>query len=158
VRNVFTEWYHSRVGNSACVPSLASAVPVATVSARRSVLVRITYWITAHRFLALVVSGVEIVISHPCLYLGKTRNMSTPPLFKLPTPASRNLVSTGYGYVLPDQNGWSRYLHFQSASIVVLTGLSYLIASLVTGHFRKGFGKGPGSADPEGGCAWYAGI
>ena len=39
----------------------------------------------------------------------------TPPLFSCPIPASRATVPTGYGYVLPDQNGWSRYLHFQTA-------------------------------------------
>jgi thiosulfate reductase cytochrome b subunit len=47
------------------------------------------------------------------------------------------LVPTGYGYVLPDQNGWSRYLHFEAAWIAVLTGLLYLISGLFTGHFRK---------------------
>jgi thiosulfate reductase cytochrome b subunit len=46
-------------------------------------------------------------------------------------------VPTGYGYVLPDQNGWSRYLHFQSAWVVVLTGLLYVIYGLSTGHFRR---------------------
>ena len=46
-------------------------------------------------------------------------------------------MPTGYGYVLPDQNGWSRYLHFQAAWVVVLTGLLYVIFGLLTGHFRK---------------------
>ncbi len=46
-------------------------------------------------------------------------------------------MPTGYGYVLPDQNGWSRYLHFQSAWIAVLTGLLYGIFGLLTGHFQK---------------------
>jgi len=46
-------------------------------------------------------------------------------------------VPTGYGYVLPDQNGWSRYLHFQAAWVVVLTGLLYAIFGMLTGHFRK---------------------
>jgi hypothetical protein len=31
------------------------------------------------------------------------------------------MVPTGYGYVLPDQNGWSRYRHFQAAWVLVLT-------------------------------------
>jgi thiosulfate reductase cytochrome b subunit len=121
----------------ACVSSSSSVVPVATVSARHSALVRVTHWITALCFLALLVSGGEIVISHPRFYWGETGNVLTPTLFKLPIPASRNLVQTGYGYVLPDQNGWSRYLHFQSAWIVVLTGLLYIISGVVTGHFRK---------------------
>ena len=54
-------------------------------------------------------------------------------------------MPTGYGYVLPDQNGWSRYLHFQSAWVVVLTGLLYVISSFFTGHLRKDLL--PGGAD-----------
>ena len=88
-------------------------------------------------FIALLISGAEIVVSHPRFYWGETGNIHTPALFKLPIPASRNLVPTGYGYVLPDQNGWSRYLHFQSAWVVVLTGLLYAIYGLFTGHFRR---------------------
>jgi thiosulfate reductase cytochrome b subunit len=106
-----------------------------TVTSRHSALVRVTHWITSLCFLALLVSGVEIVISHPRFYWGETGNVLTQPLFKLPIPASRALVPTGYGYVLPDQNGWSRYLHFQAAWVVVLTGLLYLISGLFTGHF-----------------------
>jgi thiosulfate reductase cytochrome b subunit len=125
------------VGDSACVASSASAVPAKTVTARHSALVRVTHWITALCFFALLVSGFEIVISHPRFYWGETGNDLTPTLFKLPIPASRNLVPTGYGYVLPDQNGWSRYLHFQAAWVVVLTALLYAIYTLFTGHLRK---------------------
>jgi thiosulfate reductase cytochrome b subunit len=39
--------------------------------------------------------------------------------------------------VLPDQNGWSRYLHFQSAWVAVLTGLLYAGFGLFRGHFRR---------------------
>jgi thiosulfate reductase cytochrome b subunit len=38
---------------------------------------------------------------------------------------------------MPDQNGWSRYLHFQSAWVLVFTGLLYAIFGVLTGHFRK---------------------
>jgi thiosulfate reductase cytochrome b subunit len=38
---------------------------------------------------------------------------------------------------MPDQNGWSRYLHFEAAWVLVLTGLAYTIAGLWTGHFWK---------------------
>src|ERR1700724_1201986 len=119
------------------LPSSASAVPATTVPSRHSALVRVTHWITTLCFLALLVSGVEILISHPRFYWGETGNVLTTPLFKLPFPSSRNLVATGYGYVLPDQNGWSRYLHFQSAWIVVLTGLLYTNYILFTGQLRK---------------------
>jgi thiosulfate reductase cytochrome b subunit len=138
-------WYYSRVSDSAYIPSGASAVPAAvptvvpnkTAAPRHSALVRVTHWITTLCFFALLVSGVEIVISHPRFYWGETGNDLTPTLFKLPIPASRNLVPTGYKYVLPDQNGWSRYLHFQAAWVVVFTGLLYLISGLFTRHFRK---------------------
>jgi thiosulfate reductase cytochrome b subunit len=97
----------------------------------------VTHWITTLCFFALLVSGVEIVISHPRFYWGETGNDLTRPLFQIPIPASRSMVPTGYGYVLPDQNGWSRYLHFQAAWALVLTGLVYFIWGLWTGHFRS---------------------
>jgi thiosulfate reductase cytochrome b subunit len=134
-------WYHSRVSDSACIPSAASAVPdtvpAATDTPRHSALVRVTHWITTLCFFALLVSGAEIVVSHPRFYWGETGNDLTPTLFKLPIPASRALVPTGYGYVLPDQNGWSRYLHFQAAWIVIFVGLLYVISGWFTGHFQK---------------------
>ncbi|MGC1414017.1 MAG: cytochrome b/b6 domain-containing protein [Candidatus Acidiferrum sp.] len=119
------------------VPTSASAVPANAITSRHSALVRLTHWITTLCFLALLVTGAEIVISHPRFYWGETGNVLTTPLFKLHIPSSRNLVPTGYGYVLPDQNGWSRYLHFQAAWIAVLTGLLYAIFSFFTDHFRK---------------------
>jgi thiosulfate reductase cytochrome b subunit len=104
---------------------------------RHSGVVRVTHWITTAAFFALLISGGEIVISHPRFYWGETGNVMTRPLFTLPIPASRETVPTGYGYVMPDQNGWSRSLHFQAAWAVVLTGLVYGIASLWSGHFRR---------------------
>src|SRR6266850_240062 len=120
----------SGVGATRRWKSSASAVPATTATSRHSALVRVTHWITTLCFLALLVSGVEIVISHPRFYWGETGNVHTPPLFKLPIPASRKMVPTGYGYVLPDQNGWSRYLHFQTGWVLVFTGLLYTIYNL----------------------------
>jgi thiosulfate reductase cytochrome b subunit len=119
------------------VPSAAATLPAAKVTPRHSALVRITHWITTLCFFALLVTGLEIVISHPRFYWGETGNVLTTPLFKIHIPSSRSLVPTGYGYVLPDQNGWSRYLHFQAAWIVVLTGLFYVISTFFTGHLWK---------------------
>lgn len=104
---------------------------------RHAALVRFTHWITAVCFFALLLSGIEVLISHPRFYWGEAGNSSTEPLFKIPIPASRASVPTGYGYTLPDQNGWSRRLHFQAAWGAVLTGLLYGIYGVVTGHFRR---------------------
>jgi thiosulfate reductase cytochrome b subunit len=128
--------YHTVVADSAWVPDLASTVPSTTTAPRHSAAVRATHWITTLCFFALLVSGVEIVISHPRFYWGEAGNVLTPPLFVLPIPASRASVPTGYGFVLPDQNGWSRSLHFQSAWALVFTGLLYTISGLLTRHIR----------------------
>ena len=119
------------------LPSSGSLVSGATVVPRHAALVRVTHWLIALCFFALLLSGIEIVISHPRFYWGETGNDLTKPLFRIPIPSSRNLVPTGYGYVLPDENGWSRSLHFQAAWIVVFTGLLYLIFGFFAGHFRR---------------------
>lgn len=96
-----------------------------------------THWLTTLAFFALLVSGGEVLLSHPRFYWGETGTVEETPLFSLPVPASRDTVPTGYDYVLPDQNGWSRYLHFQSAWLLGFTGLGYFVAGVGTGHFRR---------------------
>ncbi len=107
------------------------------VSPRHPAVVRVTHWITVAAFFALLISGGEIVISHPQFYWGETGNVMVRPLFTLPIPSSRGTVPTSYGYVMTDQNGWSRSLHFQAAWAAVLTGLVYAISSFWNGHFRQ---------------------
>ena len=128
----------------------ARGVPAASTlreseTVRHSAIVRVTHWITVICFVALLITGAEIVISHPRFYWGEVGNSLTRPLFTIPIPASRRTVPTGYGFVMPDQNGWSRYLHFQAAWVAVLTGLVYGISSLLTGHFQNNLL--PGRAD-----------
>jgi len=104
---------------------------------RHTALVRVTHWLTVISFLALLITGAEIVVSHPRFYWGETGNVNTTPLFTIHIPSSRDTVPTGYKTVMPDQNGWSRYLHFQAAWLVVLTGLVYALSSLLNGHFKR---------------------
>ena len=126
------------MADSLAVQISASAPTVdRIVRPRHGALVRVTHWITTLSFLALLLTGVEILMSHPRFYWGETGNINTAPLFQLPIPSSRDTVPTGYDYVLPDQNGWSRYLHFQSGWVLVWTGLIYVAFGFLSGHFRR---------------------
>jgi thiosulfate reductase cytochrome b subunit len=115
----------------------ASAAPATSDHKRHSSLVRITHWLTTIAFFALLVTGGEIVLSHPRFYWGETGNVNERPWLNLHVPSSRDTVPTGYGYVLPDANGWSRYLHFQAAWLAVATGLLYVLWGIFNGHFRR---------------------
>ena len=70
------------------------AIEQAETAPRHSALVRVTHWVTTLSFFALLVSGMELVISHPRFYWGEAGNMWTHPLFKIPIPASRSLLPT----------------------------------------------------------------
>jgi len=125
------------VAETAWTVDRPTAVAARADAPRHAALVRVTHWLTTACFLALLVSGLEIVVSHPRFYWGESGNVLTPALFSIPIPSSRATVPTGYGYVLPDQNGWSRYLHFEAAWMLVLTGALYVIWGALSGHFRK---------------------
>jgi thiosulfate reductase cytochrome b subunit len=88
-------------------------------------MVRITHWINALAFLALVTSGGAILLAHPRLYWGETGAFGSPALMDLPLPL--NL----------DQSGWGRSLHFLAAWICVLNGTLYVAAGLASGHFVR---------------------
>ena len=120
-----------------------SVVPAAAEKKRHSALVRVTHWLTTLAFLALLLTGGEIVLSHPRFYWGETGNINMKPWLNLHLPSSRDTVPTGYGFVLPDQNGWSRYLHFQAAWLAIATGLLYVLWGLFNGHFRRNLVPAP---------------
>ena len=91
---------------------------------RHSALVRVTHWTTAASFVALLVSGIAILLAHPRLYWGETGAVGTPSLLDLPLP-----------FLLTGQSGWGRYLHFLSAWVCVLVGVVYVFGS--PRHFRE---------------------
>ncbi len=126
------------MADSVTVPGPAIAASTdAAKPARHALLVRITHWLTAISSFALLLSGGEIILSHPRFYWGETGDDFSRALFQLPVPSSRDMVPTGYHYVLPDQNGWSRALHFQAAWLLVFTGLLYILWGIFSGHFRR---------------------
>ncbi len=122
---------------SSTVSQISVARTEAGAPPRHTLLVRITHWVTVLSFFALLVTGAELIVSHPRFYWGEAGNSGTEPLFRIPIPASRGTVPSGYSYTMPDQNGWSRYLHFEAAWVLVITALIYGLASLLNGHFRR---------------------
>ena len=91
---------------------------------RHSAIVRFTHWINTLSFLALLVSGVAILLAHPRFYWGETGVIRGPSLFDLPLP-----------FMLTGQTGWGRYLHFLAAWIFVINGLLYLSSGIFSRAF-----------------------
>jgi thiosulfate reductase cytochrome b subunit len=105
------------------VGALPKQNQLALTSLRHSAVVRVTHWINSVSFLALLASGVAILLAHPRLYWGETGAFGSPALIELPLPL--NL----------DQSGWGRSLHFLAAWICVLNGAVYVLSGLVSHHF-----------------------
>ncbi|MGU3362589.1 cytochrome b/b6 domain-containing protein [Methylobacterium sp. M6A4_1b] len=92
---------------------------------RHAAWVRLTHWLNAVAFLALVVSGIAILLALPRLFWGETGANGAPAALDLPLPV--NL----------EQTGWGRNLHFLAAWVLVLNGIVYLIVAFVGGHFAR---------------------
>src|SRR5512138_567199 len=120
---------------------------------RHSLWLRTTHWIGTIAFFLLVFTGVEILMVHPRLYWGEVGNDLTPAFLEL--PISRNYKHGGWEkkaaffaeknsaisavrtYDIFNENGWGRSLHFLSAWLLVLTGLYYLIAAILSGYLTR---------------------
>jgi thiosulfate reductase cytochrome b subunit len=92
---------------------------------RHRALVRITHWLVVFAVGGLIFSGAGILISHPRLYWGETGAVGAPSLIDLPLP------------FIIGPSVWQRPIHFLFAWMLVLAGLTYVIAGLITQHFRK---------------------
>ncbi len=115
--------------------------------------VRVSHWVAAVSLLGLAVTGVVVLMAHPRLYWGEVGNALTPALLEL--PISRNhrhggwqgqesildgtpsVISANRTFEIFNQNSWGRSLHFLAAWIAVLTGAVYLVAGVISGHFRR---------------------
>jgi thiosulfate reductase cytochrome b subunit len=93
---------------------------------RHRAFVRVTHWVNAASTLALLVSGVAILLAHPRLYWGETGAVGASSLIDLPLP-----------FMLTGQSGWGRSLHFLSAWICVLTGILYVVVGALTRHVQR---------------------
>jgi thiosulfate reductase cytochrome b subunit len=92
---------------------------------RHTALVRLTHWISAISFFALLESGVAILKAQPALFWGETGFFGDSSLVNLPLLQNERLSGTG------------RSLHFFAAWIWVATGGIYVLAILLTRHFRR---------------------
>jgi DMSO/TMAO reductase YedYZ molybdopterin-dependent catalytic subunit/thiosulfate reductase cytochrome b subunit len=94
---------------------------------RHPAWVRASHWLGALCFLALVLSGVAILLAHPRLYWGETGARGGASLLDLPLPFVLDVPIRGPG----------RYIHFLAAWIGVITGLGYVAAGIAARHFGK---------------------
>ena len=124
--------------------------PIAVSHAR---WVRASHWILTASVFTLAFTGVAILMVHPRLYWGETGNDLTPAFLEL--PISRNYKHTGWEpskpffdnaagpvsasrtFVIFNQNGWGRSLHFLAAWCLVIPGVLYLLAGISGRHFRS---------------------
>jgi thiosulfate reductase cytochrome b subunit len=122
--------------------------------------VRVCHWFVTLSFLVLLVSGYVILMCHPRLYWGEVGNDLTPALFEL--PISRNHQHGGWKpkepftqdatgpasqsrtYEIFNENSWGRSLHFLAAWFLVVPGMIYLLAGILSGHFRRHLWPEPG--------------
>ena len=114
------------MAESAYLPGLTNQNSEVLGSLRHPAVVRVTHWIHAVSFFALVVSGIAILLAHTRFYWGEAGGEGAPSLFDLPLPLHRPVVS-----------GWGRSLHFLSAWICVLNGFFYAVSGLMSQHFRQ---------------------
>lgn len=115
--------------------------------------VRATHWLIAASFLTLAFTGVVILMCHPRLYWGEAGNDLTPAFLEL--PISRNHRHGGWEKSVPffadqgspvsairtfdifNENSWGRSLHFLAAWLLVLPGVVYLLAAILSGHLWR---------------------
>jgi thiosulfate reductase cytochrome b subunit len=125
----------------------------APIPAQHSRWVRVTHWIVTVSFLLLVFTGIEILMVHPRLYWGNVGNDLTPAWIEL--PISRNFrhggwegreaflggadspVSESRTFNTFNHNSWGRSLHFLAGWGLVAAGAVYLLAGIISGHFRR---------------------
>jgi thiosulfate reductase cytochrome b subunit len=118
------------VDELAASPNSVTKSPAAPEHSR---MVRVTHWVNTVAFIALIVSGIAILLAHPRLYWGDAGNDEMPALVQVPVPLNLR------------HSGWGRSLHFLGAWVTVLNGLVYVGSGLLLGHFRRRMSLRPSS-------------
>src|SRR5215510_7226956 len=93
---LFTAWYFAvrfAMADSAYSRGGAFQLSKSLRLPRHSAIVRVTHWIQALSFFALVVSGIAILLAHTRFYWGETGGEGAPPLLALPLRLHRPDVS-----------------------------------------------------------------
>ena len=114
------------------------AIGAATsVVARHNLVTRLTHWINLIAMIGLLMSGLQILGAHPTLYWGES---SYPPgrvWFHIANHGG-NMAFPGW-LTIPSYRDLAtgRRWHFFFAWLLVLNGLVYFIAALVTRHLWR---------------------
>ncbi len=137
--------------SEAAVPSGISESSTRPEGHRR--WVRNCHWIVVLSFFTLGITGVVILMAHPRLYWGEVGNDLMPALLEFPISNNHrpgeyeqavsfsNLdhapISANRTYLIFNQNSWGRSLHFLAAWFLVIAGLVYALAGIVSGHLSR---------------------
>lgn len=135
----------------AAAPSDSSEPPGRTEGHRR--WVRICHWIGVLSFFVLCISGVFILAVHPRLYWGEVGNDLVPAILEFPlsnnyrpdeyeqmvsfADVNEAAVSSNRNYEIFNQNHWGRSTHFLAAWFLVIAGLFYAVAGILSGHIWR---------------------
>ena len=129
---------------------------------RHSLATRLTHWTNVLALLVLLTSGLQIFNAHPALYWGEASRFSEPWVAMVAAERGDEMVGlTRIGDAVYETTGvlgfsgeargfpaWAtlpsyrsladgRRWHFFFAWVFVINGLIYLVAGLLSGHFRR---------------------
>ncbi|MFI4891496.1 MAG: cytochrome b/b6 domain-containing protein [Steroidobacterales bacterium] len=107
------------------------------VIARHSLVTRLTHWINVVAMTGLLMSGLQILVAHPTLYWGESSSPPGTVWFHIGNHGG-NMAFPGW-LTLPSYRDLAtgRRWHFFFAWLLVLNGLVYLIAALITRHLWR---------------------
>lgn len=97
---------------------------------RHPAWVRLTHWINVVAVVALLMSGLNILMAHPHLYWG-LRSTFADPWLSIPAPPDWAMIPPVRD--LARARNW----HFLFAWVFVINGLIYLVWALAAGRFRR---------------------